>query len=117
MQVHLLPQRLAPLARIHELPADVEAEADVIRATAPFEIPDVGDGGVVAVREHLGPSSVVRLAVAGVYGAFAARPRYGVRYCGGGDGVDEGGLPATYKRRKSLIFYAENGFESARMYQ
>lgn len=101
MQIHLLPQRLAPFAGVHELAADGEAEADVVGAAAPFEVPH-GPHGVGA--HHLGPALVVRLAVACFDGALAAGPGYRVRHGRAGYRVDERRLPATCKTITPLSF-------------
>ena len=89
MQIHLLPYRLPPFSRVDEFAADGKSEADVVGATAPFEIPNSCHR---CIPRNLRPPLVVGLAVARVDGALAAGPRDGVGDGGAGYGVDEGGF-------------------------
>lgn len=103
MQIHLLPQIPASLPGIHKLPAEFEAEFNVVRTSAPvpFTGARTSSGGGIAdtgggCAGYLRPPSVVRVvAVAGAYGALAAGPGDGVCDGGTGYGVDESGFSAT----------------------
>lgn len=95
MQIHFLPQALAALSCIDEFPANIDAEADVVRTSAPLKIARVRHRAcAVAVAEHL-RTSIVFLAVAGLDGAFGACARYRVRHCCASDCVDECCLGTT----------------------
>jgi hypothetical protein len=92
VEVHLLPDGLAPFPRVDEFPADREPESNVVRAAPPFEVPDSGDG---SVPRDLGPALVVRLAVASVDGALAAGPRNRMGHRRTRYGVDESRFSAS----------------------
>lgn len=92
VQVHLLPQVPPPLAGVHELPAEFEAEVYVVRASAPVPLAPAAPD-----RVGLGPAAPAAgvVAVAGADRALAARPRDGVGDGRARDRVDERGLATT----------------------
>lgn len=91
MQIHLLPETPAPLPRVHELPAELEAEPDVVRTPSPLPVPNTPGHGVVS--RNPGPALVVTVvAIARLNCALTAGPGHRVRHCRTGDGVDESRL-------------------------
>lgn len=93
VQVHLLPEISSSFTGIHKLPAELEAEADVVRTSAPVHLP-YSCHRVVA--RHLRATPMVAVvAVAGLYGPLAARPGNGVRHCRTGYCVDKRCLSTT----------------------
>lgn len=100
MQIHLLPQRLPSLSRVHELSAEVEPEADVVAAPAP--LPDAHVGGGRRARPVRGAVDVRVVARARLDGPLCARAGDGVRHAGAGDGVDEGGFSTACGQKDAL---------------
>lgn len=93
MQIHLLPERPAPLAGIDELPAELDPVTDVVRAAAPFPVADAGHRGVVLCLRPRGMMAVI--AGAGLDRALGAGPGDGVRHRRACYRVDKRSLSAT----------------------
>lgn len=99
MQVHLLAQAAPPLAGVDELAGELEPEADVVGAPAPFPVAHAGHLAQHAVRLRR-PRLVAVVACARLDRSLAASARDRVsdgRTC---DGVDERRLPASCRRER-----------------
>lgn len=97
MEIHFLAEIATTLASVHEFPGELESESDIVRATAPFPIPNSGHAASLVVG--LGRSGLVAVvAGAGLDGALAAGPGNGVGHRRTGDGVNEAGFTATCKK-------------------
>lgn len=92
MQIHLLPQGLAPLACIHELPGELEAKPYVVGAATPLPVSRARRAGALASRRARHVRVVAR---ARLHAALGAGARHRVRDRGTGDGVDEGCFAAA----------------------
>lgn len=103
MQIHLLPDIPPPFSRIDELPGELEAEADVVRAAAPLPVSDPrGAPAGPGPRGLDAPGLVTIVARAGLYAALRTGASHCVRHSGAGDGVDEGGLAASWGNDKTI---------------
>ena len=83
MQVHEPVGGVGVLGDVHELPAELLAVPDVVRAAAPLEVLVLLVQDAVVARAHVGLA------------ALGAGLRHRVGHAGGGDGGQEGGFSAT----------------------
>lgn len=105
MQVHLLPDVPSPLSRIDEFPGELESESDIVGAAAPLPVPDprrapAGPGP----RGLYSPGLVAVVTGAGLNAALGTGASYCVSHSSAGDGVDEGGLTATWGQNKTIRY-------------
>lgn len=103
MQVHLLSNIPSPLSSVDKLPGELEPEADVVGAAAPLPVPDSsrsptgpGPSGLDA------PGLVAVITRAGLYAALRTGASNRMSHSGAGDGVDKGGLTATYGQNRTI---------------
>lgn len=93
VQVHLLAEWAPPLARVHELPGELEAVVDVVGAAAPLPVGGGRGGASLAT-----PRVVAVVAGASRHAALATRPCDRVCDPRRRDRVDERRLAAAWNR-------------------
>lgn len=96
MQIHLLAQIPTAFAGVDEFARELEAEPDVVRASAPFPVTYVGHSAAAGHLWRLGVVTVV--ARARLDRTLGARARYRVRHGGAGDRIEKGGLTTSCKK-------------------
>jgi len=99
VKIHLLAKIATTFAGVHELARELEAEANVIRASAPFPVPNSGH----TARLMIGlwwARLVAVIAGAGLNAALAAGTSYRMGHSGTRDCIDEARLTAACKKHK-----------------
>lgn len=94
MQIHLLPQIPASLARIHEIARELKPEQNIVRTSAPLPVAHIGHRS--ATRHLRRFAMVTVVARARFDGALGARPGYRMGDRGTGDRIEKGCFPASY---------------------